>query len=217
MTTPFDPDRLARETLRLLGPEPENWVPALPGIDHDVAIVGGGQNGVAFGFWLRRAGIGRVAVIDAAPDASQAGNWRTRARMLKLRTLKSLVGPELGLPALGFQAWYEARHGAEAYAALDRIPTPAWADYLDWFRTFLDVPVRYGTRLLRVEPVPPAGGLPAHFRLHLNIGGQPRVETARKLILANGVAGNGAPFVPPALAPALAAGLAAHTVGQDQL
>jgi len=204
-----DPDHLARETLRLLGPDPGNWVPELPGIDHDVAVVGGGQNGVAFGFALRRAGIGRVAVIDAAPDPSQAGGWRTRARMDKLRTLKNLVGPELGLPTLGFQAWYEARHGAEAYAALDRIPRLQWADYLDWFRGFLGVPVRYRTRLLRVEPVP--GAQPAHVRLHLEVDGQPRVETARKLILANGVAGNGAPFVPPVLASALVAGLAAHT------
>jgi cation diffusion facilitator CzcD-associated flavoprotein CzcO len=204
-----DPDHLARETLRLLGPAPEDWVPAHAGIDHNVAVIGGGQNGGAFAFALRRAGIGRVSVIDAAPDASQAGVWRTRARMLKLRTPKNLVGPELGLPALSFQAWYEGRHGAEAYAALDRIPRTAWADYLDWYRGFLGVQVRYGTRLRRIEPV--AQGPVPHFRLHLDASGEARVETARKLILANGVAGNGAPFVPPPLAEAVAAGLAAHT------
>ncbi|WP_198971677.1 SidA/IucD/PvdA family monooxygenase [Xylophilus sp. ASV27] len=208
-TASHDPDALARETLRLLGPAPDNWVPTHPGIDHNVAVIGGGQTGSAIAFALRRAGIGGTTVIDAAADASQAGVWRTRARMHKLRTPKNLVGPELGIAALGFQAWYEGRHGADAYAALDRIPRTAWADYLAWFREFLAIDVRYGTRLLRIEPVP---GTPVpHLRLHLEVQGQPRIETARKLVLANGVAGNGAPFVPPFLAAAVDAGLAAHT------
>lgn len=205
----FDPDHLARETLRLLGPAPENWVPDYPGIDHNVAIIGGGQSGSAYAFALRRAGIGRVTVLDAAPDSSRAGVWRDRARMHKLRTAKSLVGPELGLPALGFQAWYESRQGAEAYAAIDRIPRLLWADYLDWYREFLDLDVRYGTQVLRIEPV--TDGATTHFRLHLNDQGEARVETARKVILANGVAGNGAPHVPAVLARAQQAGLVAHT------
>ncbi|MGO4328744.1 FAD/NAD(P)-binding protein [Cupriavidus sp. 2TAF22] len=204
-----DPDFLARETLRLLGPAPDDWVPGHAGIDHNVAIIGGGQSGSAYAFALRRAGIGRVTVLDAAPDGARAGVWRTRARMQKLRTPKSLVGPELGLPGLGFQAWYEARHGAQAYAAIDRIPRLAWGDYLDWFRGFLGVEVRYGTRVIRIEPV--TGSAVPHFRLHLESDGQTRIETARKVILASGVAGNGAPFVPAALKPAVAAGLAAHT------
>ncbi|QOT74722.1 SidA/IucD/PvdA family monooxygenase [Cupriavidus basilensis] len=204
-----DPDFLARETLRLLGPAPDNWVPDHAGIDHNVAIVGGGQSGSAYAFALRRAGIGRVTVLDAAPDGALAGVWRTRARMQKLRTPKNLVGPELGLPTLGFQAWYEARHGAEAYAAIDRIARLDWADYLDWYRNFLGVPVRYATRVVRIEPV--TGGALQHFRLHLDVNGQPRIETARKVVLANGVAGNGAPFVPAVLSQAVAAGLAAHT------
>ncbi|AJG19842.1 SidA/IucD/PvdA family monooxygenase [Cupriavidus basilensis] len=204
-----DPDFLARETLRLLGPAPDNWVPDHAGIDHNVAIVGGGQSGSAYAFALRRAGIGRVTVLDAAPDGALAGVWRARARMRKLRTPKNLVGPELGLPTLGFQAWYEARHGAEAYAAIDRIARLDWADYLDWYRNFLGVPVRYATRVVRIEPV--SGAAPQRFRLHLEVNGQARIETARKVILANGVAGNGAAFVPAVLSQAVAAGLAAHT------
>lgn len=204
-----DADFLARETLRLLGPAPDNWVPDHAGIDHNVAIVGGGQSGSAYAFALRRAGIGRVTVLDAAPDGALAGVWRTRARMQKLRTPKNLVGPELGLPTLSFQAWYEARHGAEAYAAIDRIARLDWADYLDWYRNFLGVPVRYAKRVVRIEPV--TGAALQHFRLHLDVNGQPRIETARKVILANGVAGNGAPFVPAVLSQAVAAGLAAHT------
>src|ERR1700733_1666872 len=154
-----DPDSGAREALRLIGPDPANWVPDRPGIDHNVLIVGGGQTGSALAFALRRSGVGKVSVIDAAPDEDRAGIWLTAARMKLLRTPKNLPGPELGIPELGFQAWYEARHGAEAYAALDRIPRVTWAEYLSWYRRFLNIDIRYDTRLLRIEP---ADG---HFRL----------------------------------------------------
>jgi FAD-dependent urate hydroxylase len=109
-----DYDNVARETLRLIGPDPQNWVPDRDGVDHNALIVGGGQSGSAFAFALRRAGIGKVAVIDAAKDAAGAGIWLTSARMHKLRTPKSLPGPELGLPGLSFQAWYERRYGRAA-------------------------------------------------------------------------------------------------------
>ena len=211
MSTPFthNLDHAAREALRLLGPPPADWVPTHDGVDHNVVVVGGGQTGSAFAFALQRAGIGGVAVIDAAADAAQSGVWLTRARMHKLRTLKNLVGPEGSVTALGFQAWYESRHGQEAYAAIDRIPRTVWAEYLDWFRRITGTEVRYGTRLVRFEPV--LNGVVPHFRLHLEVNGMPRIETARKLIFANGVAGSGAPFVPDLLTTAVRKGLAAHT------
>ncbi|CAN7775520.1 hypothetical protein LJR175_007765 [Variovorax sp. LjRoot175] len=53
---PVDPHRFARETLRLPGPAPDNWVPGRPGVEHNVAIIGGGQNGSAFAFALQRVG-----------------------------------------------------------------------------------------------------------------------------------------------------------------
>lgn len=201
-TTSLDAGALA--ALRLIGPDPQNWVPARDGIDHNVAIVGGGQTGCAFAFALRRAGVGGVTVLDAAEGEAQAGVWLTRARMQKLRTPKNLAGPELSVPQLGFQAWFEARHGADAYAAIDRIPRTVWADYLAWYRHFLDIPVRYGTRLERIEP---AGD---HLRLHLRVDGAARIETARKVILGNGVAAGGGAFLPPALR-GLPASLRAHT------
>ena len=40
-----DPDSVAREALRLIGPDPQNWVPEREGIDHNVVVVGGGQSG----------------------------------------------------------------------------------------------------------------------------------------------------------------------------
>ncbi|ACB95472.1 NAD(P)-binding domain-containing protein [Beijerinckia indica] len=195
----------ALNALRLLGPDPADWVAERPGLDHNVTIVGGGQTGTAFAFALRRAGIGKVTIIDAAADENGAGIWLTRARMNKLRTPKNLVGPELGLPALSFQAWYEARHGAEAYAAIDRIPRTAWAAYLKWYRTFLGIEIRYGTRLARVEPADGA------FRLHLESKGEPRIETTRKIIFGNGILGSGGAFIPEVLAKGLPRSLLAHT------
>src|SRR6266853_435799 len=205
-----DPDDNARNALRLIGPDPQNWVPERAGpdgraIDHNVLIVGGGQSGCAFAFALRRAGIGRVAVIDRADGEAAAGVWLNAARMNVLRTPKTLPGPELGIPALGFQSWYEARHGRAAYAAMERIPRAAWAEYLGWYRGFLAIPVRYRTRLVRIEP---AAG---HFRLHLEGEEGAAVETTRKIILANGVAGNGGPYIPPVLKEGLPSSLYAHT------
>lgn len=184
-----DPDAGARAALRLIGPDPANWVPDREGIDHNVLIVGGGQTGCAFAFALRRAGIGKVSVIDAAADGGAAGIWQTTARMNVLRTPKTLTGPEFGIAALGFQAWYEARHGEAAYAAFERAPRQAWIDYLAWYRDFLRIPVRYGTRLSRIEP---ADGC---FRLHLRTG----VETARKIIIATGFEGSGGIAIPDVL------------------
>ena len=125
MTEPRDPDIAACEGLRLIGPDPQNWVPDRPGIDHNVVVVGGGQSGCAFAFALRRAGIGKVSVIDGAEDEARAGVWLNAARMNVLRTPKTVPGPELGIPALRFQAWYEAREGRAAYERLERIPREA--------------------------------------------------------------------------------------------
>src|ERR1700722_17585271 len=198
-----DPDAGTRAALRLIGPDPANWVPDRPGVDHNVAIIGGGQTGCAFAFALRRAGIGKESVIDAAADGEAAGIWQTTARMNVLRTPKTLPGPELGIAALSFQAWHEARHGAEAYRAFERIPRQAWIDYLAWYREFLGIAVRYGTKLLRIEP---AG---EYFRLHLNTG----VETARKIIIATGFDGSGGLAIPDFLRD-LPGSLYAHT-GDD--
>lgn len=203
------PDTAAREALRLLKPAPDDWVPPVDGIDHDVVIVGGGQGGSAFAFALRRAGIRKVLVIDAAHDASAAGIWRSRARMKTLRTAKNLVGPELDVTALGFQNWYEARNGQDAYAALTRIPTSDWSDYLDWFRQFLDIPVLYRTQLLHVGPH--QGLSVSALRLDLTVDGVPQQVCTRKLILCTGNAGSGEPYVPEILHEARLSGLAAHT------
>ncbi|MGY8707453.1 FAD-dependent oxidoreductase [Bradyrhizobium sp. 18BD] len=192
--------------MRLIGPDPQNWVPDHEGVDHNVAIVGGGQSGSAFAFALRRGGIGKVTVIDAADDATSSGPWLTSARMNKLRTPKGLSGPELGVPGFSFQAWYESRHGRAAYDAIDRIPRLDWAAYLDWYRKTLGIEVRYRTRLIRIEPVD------GHLRLHLDIVGKIATETARKVILASGFPSNGGPFIPEVISQNLPKELYAHTL-----
>jgi len=200
-----DPDSGARNALRLIGPNPVNWVPDRSGIDHNVAIAGGGQSGCALAFALRRAGIGKVTILEAAPNEDRAGIWLNAARMNLLRTPKALPGPELGIPAFSFQAWYEARHGQEAYAAVDRIRRVDWASYLRWYKRFLDIDPRYETSLTRIEPVGD------HFRLHLQTPAGATSETSRKIILATGFSGGGGKFVPDVLTKSLPPSLYAHT------
>ena len=200
-----DPDAGATAALRLIGPDPSNWVPDRLGIDDNVAIIGGGQTGCAIAYALRRAGIGKVALLDAAPVEDRAGIWLNAARMNLLRTPKALVGPELGVAALGFQAWYEARHGEDAYVAIDRIARVDWAAYLSWYKQFLNLQPRYSTRVIRIEPVD------NHFRLHLQTPNGPTTETARKIVIATGFAGSGGNFVPEVLTANLPAHLYAHT------
>ncbi|MEV4096882.1 NAD(P)/FAD-dependent oxidoreductase [Streptosporangium saharense] len=203
MSKQDDIDRAAQESLRLLGADPANWVLPTPGVDHDVAVIGGGQSGVTIAFALRRAGVSDVTVLEAA-DRANTGVWRTRARMNTLRTPKTRSGPELGNPALGFQSWYEGLYGQAAFQAIGRIARTDWADYLDWFQGQVGVEVRYGTRVVDVEP---ADGL---LRLHLVTDGQPHTEVVRKLVFANGVEGTGGPSI-PAIFEALPEHLYAHT------
>jgi cation diffusion facilitator CzcD-associated flavoprotein CzcO len=205
MNQPSDPDADARTALRLIGPDPADWVPEHAGVDHNVMIVGGGQTGCALAFALRRAGIGKVTVLDAAPDEQRAGIWLNAARMNLLRTPKTLPGPELGIPALGFQAWYEARHGQNAYAAIDRIRRTDWAEYLSWYKRFLGINPRYETALTRLEP---AG---EHFRAHLETPDGAVIETTRKVILATGFNGAGGRVIPDVLTQRLPASRYAHT------
>lgn len=195
-----------QRALHLLRDPPADWVPPRPGIDHDVFIVGGGQSGLAIGFALRRAGIGRVSTIDQSAPG-QEGVWSTVARMPTLRTAKTLTGPESGIAELSFQAWYEAIQGAAAYAALERIPRQAWAAYLAWFREATGAKVRSLTRLLDVSPVP-GGGLRLQLRLP---DGRIAVETTRKLVLSTGVDGCGSPRIPQQVEQALEPGRYSHT------
>lgn len=199
-------DTAARESIRLLGADPVNWVTPTPGVDHDVAVIGGGQSGLTIAWALRRNGIPNVTVVEAAAEPSTSGVWLTHARMNTLRTPKTRSGPELGNPALGFQAWYEGLHGKEAFETIGRIPRTDWADYLAWFQQQINVPVRYSTTLENL-----AGTAQGHLELQLRLpDGSTAVETARKVVFATGVSGSGGPNL-PAVFEDLPGELHAHT------
>jgi cation diffusion facilitator CzcD-associated flavoprotein CzcO len=199
-------DALAARALRWSGPDPANWIRPRVGVDHNVVIVGAGHSGLGIAYGLKRKGVGGVAIIDQA-EPGLAGIWRNIARMRQLRTPKAQPGPEGSNALLGFRAWYETQHGPGAFDALDRAPRLDWADYLAWFQKTTAIQVAYRTRLVEIEP---AGDL---VRLHLEVDGAPRVETTRKLVLANGYAGAGGPGLPDYVQ-GLPARLWAHSTGQ---
>ncbi|MEO0818951.1 MAG: NAD(P)/FAD-dependent oxidoreductase [Pseudomonadota bacterium] len=189
---------LARDLARLNHP-PAPWVPERTGPDGcaalDVLLVGGGMNGLAAAFALRRLGIARIRQVDRRP-AGQEGPWLTYARMERLRSPKHLAGPVQGIAALTFRAWYEAQHGAEGWEALGHIPRPVWAAYLQWFAQASGAAVENG---VAVEHVRPAAEFVAVTLRHA--GGAEEVVQCRQLVLATGREGQARPRVPAPFRP----------------
>ena len=124
------------------------WRPAADPV-LDVLVVGAGQGGLAVAFQLLRDKVTNIRVIDRAP-AGREGPWRTFARMPTLRSPKAMNGPDLGVPSLTYRAWHEARFGAADWHRLELIPKDLWADYLDWFRRVLALPVTNGVELVHL-------------------------------------------------------------------
>ena len=195
--------------LTLVGYPAGNWVrptshdsePVL-----DVLIVGGGQGGIAIAANLLQNRVGNILVVDDSP-AGQEGIWRRFARMKTLRTAKTVTGPDLGIPNLTFQAWFEAQFGAEAFEALGKIEKGQWQDYIGWIAKMLSIPVRNETRLVGVEP---RHGLLA---VRLIESGRERTVLARKLVLAMGIESSGQWWMPPEIE-ALPQHLRAHTADE---
>lgn len=189
-------DTLAREAKRDLArlnwPAP-NWVPPIAAPDGapllDVLIIGAGMCGQTAAFALMREGVRNLRIADRNPAGGE-GPWRTFARMDTLRSPKQLTGPDLGVPALTFRAWYEAQHGAQCWETLYKIPRLAWADYLLWVRAVLDLPVENQTEVLALE----LAGERVRARLRGPRGDQ--MLLARKVVLALGRDGSGAPRWP---------------------
>ena len=155
----------------------------------DVLIVGAGQGGLTVAAMLLRERVANIEVIDQAARGAE-GPWRTYARMKTLRSWKTVTGPDLGVPSLTFQAWFEAQHGADGFIALGKIAKEDWHDYLLWLRDTLQLPVANGVTLLRVEP---AGDL---LRAHVRDGECERAILARKLVLAMGIERSGRWWMP---------------------
>lgn len=169
---------------------------------YDVVIVGGGQSGLGAAFGLLRERISNILVIDENP-AGQEGPWDTYARMMTLRTPKHLTSIDHGVPSLTFRAYWEAAHGPDSWEKMDKIPRRDWMEYLRWYRRVLNLPVRNGVRLARIEPV--EQGV---FRLHLDNG---EALLTRKVILATGIQGGGQWHTPSMVKDKLPAHRYAHT------
>ncbi|WP_293787907.1 NAD(P)-binding domain-containing protein [uncultured Aeromicrobium sp.] len=166
----------------------------------DVLIVGGGQAGLSLAFALRRRAITNTLILDAAPAGSE-GPWTTYAAMHTLRTPKGLTGPDQGLPALTPESWYRAAHGDSAWEALTHIPKEHWQDYLIWFRRVT------APRMVNDAPVTaivPEGDL-------LRVHHQGTSTLARRVVLATGLAGNGAWSVPAIISDHVPADRFIHT------
>ena len=156
---------------------------------HNVVIVGGGQAGLAVAFGLMRERISDVVELDENPEGFE-GPWITYARMITLRTLKFLTGPDLGFPSLTFRRWHAARYGEAAWNDLVRIDKADWMRYLVWFRQTLDIPVRNNVRVARIGPV---GSL---WALHLETPTGSEVMLTREVVFATGQDGAGARRIP---------------------
>ncbi len=189
----------------------QDWVRPMHGPDgapvHNVVIVGGGQAGLAVAFGLRQERISGVVVLDENP-AGEEGPWITYARMITLRTLKFLTGPDLGVPSLTFRRWHAARYGADAWDSLVRIDKADWMRYLVWFRRTLNLPVRNNVRVVSIEP---SGLL---WALHLDTPNGPEVALTREIVLATGLEGAGARRVPDFVRSGLPREVWAHTADQ---
>lgn len=158
---------------------------------YDVLIEGGGQSGIALCFALIREKVHNVLVLDREKEDFE-GPWRTFARMDTLRTPKNLAGPNYGVPSLSIRSWYTAQHGKEAWDELEYIPKDSWADYLHWFRTFLKLPVNNESlvKLIHWDEENQC------FKVEVKNPTEDKILYAKKVVLANGIAGAGEWVVP---------------------
>ncbi len=194
----------ARKELALTSYPETDWVPRNSDTQVDVLIVGAGQGGQSIAFNLLRERVPHFRIIDQA-RAGQEGPWRNYARMRTLRTPKQVTGPDLGLPSLTFQAWFEAQHSEAAWRDLGKIPKEQWADYLFWLRQLTGIPVENETRLKHIDA---DGATP--LAVIETPAGETETLRCRKLVLAHGIERSGHWWMPPDVA-ALPARFRAHT------
>jgi cation diffusion facilitator CzcD-associated flavoprotein CzcO len=128
--------------------------------------------------------------------------------MHTLRTPKNLPGPNWGIPNLSFRRWFEAQNGGCSWDDLRFILKEDWADYLDWYRDVMELPVEYSTevtdirwdagrKLMKVTAVGPSG---AAEEVH-----------CRRVVLATGIEGSGEWTVPDFIKNTLPKEVWAHT------
>lgn len=187
-----------RRDLALIAYPELRWLPEVRGPAGervvDVLVVGGGQCGQALSLKLKLERIDNHLVIDRGPAGAE-GPWRTFGRMRTLRTWKTVTGPDLGIPSLTYQSWFEAQHGEEAFTALNKIARESWSDYLHWLRRVLALPVEVGTEFLGVEPLDIK---PGHTLLRARVRDATGERTilARHIVLAHGIEASGRWWMP---------------------
>lgn len=99
----------------------------------ELVVIGGGQAGLAIGYWLAKHDIDFV-ILDA--NARTGDAWRNRWDSLKLFTPARYSG----LPGLGFDG--------DPY----RFPTrDEVADYLEWYARVFELPVRHNVQVSKVR------------------------------------------------------------------
>ena len=172
---------------------------------YDAVIVGGGQNGVAIAARLLRERVTNICILDRNRFGFE-GPWVTFARMHTLRTPKHITGPDIGIPSLAVDAWWEARFGKTSWDKLDKIPRELWQEYLHWVRRTIGVKVTNEAEALDIEPI--TQGLLA---VHARIAGKMKRLFARNVVLATGMEGSGDWMVPAVIAKSLPRASYAHT------
>jgi putative flavoprotein involved in K+ transport len=101
----------------------------------DVIVIGGGQTGLAVGYYLAREGL-RFVILD---ERDRIGDiWRSRWDSLRLFT----PARQDGLPGMRFPAPFDA------YPTRDQM-----ADYLETYAMTWNLPVQTGTRVDGLWPV----------------------------------------------------------------
>jgi len=182
-------ERVHHDLEVLLYPKDEWVIPRQgPAGEHvyDVVVVGGGQCGLTVGHALLQEKVHNFLILDRAP-AGQEGPWITYSRMWTLRSPKHVGGPELGMPSLAGQSWFEAVYGEAGWTRLDKWPRQLWHAYLEWFRAVLNLPVRNDADTRGFEQE-------GDF-VRVRLAGGDSV-LARKVVLATGIEGMGDWFVP---------------------
>jgi putative flavoprotein involved in K+ transport len=142
----------------------------------DVLVIGAGQAGLVMTWYLQRAGV-RVLAVDA--ESRLGDTWRSRWDSLRLFSPAEYDS----LPGLLFPA------PSGSYPTKDQV-----ADYLETYAETFRLPVRLGTRVIRL------GRSAEGFTAETTTG----TLTARQVVVATGA------FISPYVPSHLAEGLAGH-------
>jgi putative flavoprotein involved in K+ transport len=100
---------------------------------YELVVIGGGQAGLSAGYWLSKQDIDFV-ILDA--EQRTGDSWRKRWDSLRLFTPARYSSlPGMNFPTAPYQ-----------FPSRDEI-----ADYLEWYATTFELPVRHGVRVTSVR------------------------------------------------------------------